>query len=207
MGSSEEVRVAVLIDWQNTYKSAREAFGWKDWPNEHGNYSPYQLARIFAAANGRGTKGTLWRVNVHRGLPSPKHDREGYAANRRQSAAWMAENPEIVIPRLRPLRYSHDPNEPPREKGVDVELAVTALEWTLTGQCDVAVIFSHDTDLVPAIEAMMRLVSPTCVETASWVAPGFQRRLRPKPASYHHEASEAVFKAVEMCVNYAHAPN
>ena len=41
---AQAVRVAVFIDWQNTYKTAREAFGWRDFPNEYGNYSPYQLA-------------------------------------------------------------------------------------------------------------------------------------------------------------------
>jgi hypothetical protein len=117
----------------------------------------------------------------------------------------MAENPEIVVPRLRPLRYSREAGVRPREKGVDVELAVAALEWTLTEQCDVAVIFSHDTDLVPAVEAMVRLKGRACIETASWVAPGHQRRLRPDPTPYHHEVSEAVFERVEVRVNYAHA--
>lgn len=125
------VKVAVFVDWQNTYKTAREAFGWKDYPNEYGNYSPYQLARLLAAGNDRGTGGQLVRLNIHRGLPSQKYDQAGYAANRRQSAAWMKENPEIVVPRLRPLRYSRDPREPPREKGVDVELALAAVEWGL----------------------------------------------------------------------------
>ena len=152
----EVVEVAVFVDWQNTYKTAREAFGWKDYPNEYGNYSPYQLARILAAGNDRGLSGELVRLNIHRGLPSQKHDSAGYAANRRQSAAWMAENPEVVIPRLRPLRYSRDPGDPPREKGVDVELALAAAEWTLTGTRRVAIIFSHDTDLVPVVEMVER---------------------------------------------------
>src|SRR5581483_9520626 len=101
-------------------------------------------------------------------------------ANRRQSAAWMAENPQIVIPRLRPLRYSSDPSEPPREKGIDVELAVAALEWTISEKCDVAVIFSHDSDLVPAVEAIVRLAGRDHIETVSWTSPIFQTRLRSK---------------------------
>lgn len=196
------VKVAVFIDWQNTYKTAREAFGWKDYPNEYGNYSPYQLARILAAGNDRGAAAELVRLNVHRGLPSQKYDKTGYAANRRQAAEWMKENPEVVIPRLRPLRYSHD--QPPREKGVDVELALAAVEWTLTKQCDVAVIFSHDTDLVPAVEMLVRLKGQGCIETASWAAPYFKQRIRTKPPVYHHSISEAVFAKVETRVNYAH---
>ncbi len=63
------------------------------------------LARILAAGNKRGAKGLLVRLNIHRGLPSQKYDHVGYAANRRQAAAWVKENPEVVIHQLRPLRY------------------------------------------------------------------------------------------------------
>lgn len=123
------LKVAVFIDWQNAYKTAREAFGMYNMPNEHGNFSPFQLGRIFAAGNGRGAAGSeLVRVELHRGLPSQKHDAVGYAANRRQSAAWMKENRAVVIPRLRPLRYPRNyPQEPAVEKGVDVQLAVAAV--------------------------------------------------------------------------------
>lgn len=196
--------VAVFIDWQNTYKTAREAFDWWNHPNEYGNYSPYALARILAAGNGRGAASDLVRVNIHRGLPSQKYDQAGYAANRRQSAAWMAENRDVVIPRLRPLRYSRDPNEPPREKGIDVELAVAAVEWVLTERCEVAIIFSHDTDLVPAVELLARLKGSGCVETASWTSGSFNKRLRPKPEVYHHTISAEVFARVGTRVNYAH---
>lgn len=196
--------VAVFIDWRNTYKTAREAFGWVDYPNEYGNYSPYRLAKLLAADNGRGSDGQLVRVNVHRGLPSQKFDQRGYAANRRQSAAWMSENPDVVIPRLRPLRYSRDPADPPREKGIDVELAIAAVELVLTERCDIAIVFSHDTDLMPAVELLTRLRGSGCVETASWSSSTFNRRLRTKPAVFHHLLSETEFARVEERVNYGH---
>lgn len=205
----QAVKVAVYIDWQNAYKTAREAFGMEAWPNEHGNFSPYQLARILAAGNERGTSGDLVRVQIHRGLPSQRYDPVGYAANRRQSAAWMKENPELVIPRLRPLRYPRDyPNEPAVEKGIDVALAVDSLEWTITGRCDVAIILSHDTDLLPVVEAIARLKGKDHVETASWTSNAFSKRLRTKPdVIHHHYISEQVFKRIETPVNYAHAPS
>src|SRR5689334_21458384 len=114
-------RVAVFIDWQNCYKAARRAFGMATfgddaWPNEYGNFSPYRLACLLAAANGREEAGQLVKVEIHRGLPSSTRDPVGYAANRRQSQAWMAENPELVIPRLRPLRYRDDDDDQPEEK-------------------------------------------------------------------------------------------
>lgn len=201
-----QMRVAVFYDWQNVYKTAREAFGWLNLPNEHGNFSPFQLARVLAAGNGRGAAGQLVRVEVHRGLPSQKFDATGYAANRRQSAAWMKEDPQIVFPQLRPLRYPRGyPQEPAVEKGIDVNLALGAIEMVLTEACDVAVVFSHDSDLAPLPEAIARLKSPAAVETVSWDAPNFNQRLRPKAPVFHHYVSEAVFRRVETRVNYAYA--
>jgi uncharacterized LabA/DUF88 family protein len=201
--SSQPIRVAVFIDWQNTYMTAREAFGWKQFPSEHGTYSPYTLARIIAAGNGRGETGRLVSVDIFRGQPSQRYDRIGYAANRRQAAAWERENPSCIHVHQRPLRY--DPHtRVPTEKGVDVQLAVSAVEATLTKTCDVAVIFTHDTDLLPAVELIARLGGAAHVETASWISDSFVSRLRTPLRIYHHAISEAVFERVETLVNYAH---
>ena len=198
-------RVAVFIDWQNSYKTAREAFGLTNLPNEHGNYSPYRIARRLAAGNGRDAAGALVRVEIHRGLPSSSRDSIGFGACRRQSTAWMRENRDVVIPRLRPLRYPREPDEPPVEKGVDVQLALGAVEQIVADACDVAVIFSNDTDLVPAVETIRRLRGRVAVETAAWQSEQYSFRLRPKPAVYHHALSERDFIAAETCVNYAYA--
>lgn len=199
------VKVAVFYDWQNAYNRAREAFGWENMPNEYGNFSPYQLGRILAAGNGRGNAGLLVRVEVHRGLPSQRFDPRSYAANRRQSAAWMKENREVVVPRLRSLRYPPDyPDSPAVEKGIDVNLALTAVEWTLLSKCDVVIIFSHDSDLLPVPETIARLAEPSRVETASWKSPTFHRRLRTRLPIYNHEVTREVFTRVETRVNFAH---
>ncbi|MEX2211033.1 MAG: NYN domain-containing protein [Gaiellaceae bacterium] len=204
--SRQPPQVAVYIDWQNTYKAARVAFGLEAMPNEYGNFSPYRLARILARGNGRGESVDLVRLEIHRGLPSSTRDPIGYGANRRQAAAWMKENPEIVIPRLRPLRYPRDPQEPPVEKGIDVQLGVAALEHVLTGRCDVAIIFSHDTDLLPVVEALVRLRGAPCVETAAWTSPSFMSRLRPRtgPRVFHHEITEEIFNGIATPINFAY---
>ena len=204
-------RVAVFIDWQNVYKGAREAFGLRGQGSERGNFSPYRLAKLLAAGNDRGSDGSLVLVEVHRGLPSSSRDSIGFGANRRQSAAWMAENPEIVIPRMRPLRYTNpDPlsgDLDAEEKGIDVQLALSAVENTLTTQCEVAVIFSHDTDLKPAVEMIARITGKSHIETASWISPTFQKRLRTKPEVFHHAIPESVFLSVETPTNYAYKGN
>jgi uncharacterized LabA/DUF88 family protein len=202
--SGDQSRVAVFIDWQNAYRAARRAFGLQNLPNEHGNFSPYQLARILAAGNGRGANAALVRVQVHRGLPHSSRDSIGYAANRRQATAWVKEAPQIVVPCHRPLRYPYSSADPPVEKGIDVELALGAVEQLATGRCDVAIIFSHDTDLNPAVETIMRLKGPRAVETAAWSSPSHRSRLRQRPGVHHHEISKNVFRRVETLVNYAH---
>lgn len=203
MMTPETVRVAVFIDWQNAYRAARRAFRLERMPVERGNFSPYRLGQLLAAANGRGHAGRLVRVEVHRGLPSHKHDPLGYNAARRQAKAWKADNPRVVMPRLRPLRYRNNPDQPPTEKGVDVALAVSAIEAKLKGYCDVVIVFSHDTDLLPVPEAIARLARPGQVETASWSSSSFRQRLRPRPPVVHHAITQRIFEAVEMPVNYA----
>ena len=197
-------RVAVFIDWQNVYQSARRAFALTALPSERGVISPYQVARILAAGNDRASDGVLVKVEIHRGLPSSARDPTGFAANRRHSAAWIKENPDVVIPRMRPLRYPDNPNGEPEEKGIDVQLALSAVEHALVGECEVVVIFSHDTDLVPAIETITRITGKSHVETASWSSPTHKARLRPKVAVFHHNLGEDVFRQVETPVNYAY---
>jgi hypothetical protein len=70
---------------------------------------------------------------------------------------------------------------------------------------DIAIIFSHDTDLLPVPELIARLVGQDHVETASWESPHFLYRLRPKPSVAHHYVNERVFRRIETPINYAHA--
>jgi NYN domain len=203
--AERSIRVAVFIDWQNAYKAAREAFGLKAQPNERGNFSPFKLGRILAAGHDRGSTATLVRVEVHRGLPSSSRDPVGYGANRRQAAAWVKEGGSVVVPRLRPLRYPsrHAKDQTPVEKGIDVQLALSVAEAILTGTVDVAVLFTHDTDLLPAVEMVARLKGTDRIETASWSSRTFAQRLREVPGVHHHRIGSKVFALVETPVNYA----
>lgn len=201
-------RVAVFYDWQNVYKAARTAFGLEGYGNERGNFSPYALACILAAGNGRGAGGAeLVCVEIHRGIPSNEHNPTGYAANRRQATAWVRENQEIVKPRLRPLTYRETFGRMPVEKGIDVQLALAALEYVLLDRCDTSIIFSHDTDLAPAVELIARLRGGGAVETVSWKSHEFKSRLRPVTGVYHHAVPGSVFDKVETPINYAYKGN
>jgi hypothetical protein len=105
---------------------------------------------------------------------------------------------------FRLLRYPYNyPAEPAVEKGVDVQLALGAVEWALDDESNIAIVLSHDNDLLPVPEAIDRLADASRVETASWVSPTYRQRLRPKGGVYHHEILKAVFDRVATPVNYA----
>ncbi len=79
---------------------------------------------------------------------------------------------------------------------MDVNLALGVMEQLLRRSCTVAVLFSHDTDLLPAVETAARLLGASHIETASWQSKDFRQRLRTKiPRVHHHDISEPVFRA------------
>lgn len=161
-------RVAVFIDYQNVYKRAREAFygerGTNIW-HVHGQVRPIAVGLLL---RGNAQDRDLVAVHVYRGLPSSRHDEKGYAAAQRQIAAWQNSG-DLVTAHHRPLNY-RDPRHP-REKGIDVQLAIDLVMLVQRDEIDVGIIFSDDTDLDPAIEAVGQLRGPGHAELASWYDP------------------------------------
>lgn len=80
------------------------------------------------------------------------------------------------------------------------------MEAVVRGVCDVAIVFSHDTDLLPVPETLTRLAGPGTVETAAWLSPNFHQRLSPKPPVFHHALTKRTFRLVSTPVNYALKP-
>jgi len=102
---------------------------------------------------------------VFRGRPNPQHHPTATAANDAQTSGWERD-PRVSVTR-RDLNYRGWPEHPPREKGVDVALAVDLIESALLDRFDVAVVFSADSDLLPAVEVAFRR-TPRRIEIASW---------------------------------------
>ncbi len=94
---------------------------------------------------------------------------KGYSAAQRQIAAWASTGGGMVHPHTRPLNY-RDPDNP-REKGIDVSLAVDFVAGAIRGDFEVGIIFSEDTDLHPALEAVGALKGPGRCELAIWRDP------------------------------------
>ncbi len=93
----------------------------------------------------------------------------------RQSEAQIRAGGGRVDVITRTLRYPPDwPNARAQEKGIDVALAIDFVQMAMLGEFDVGVIMSTDTDLRPALEAVLRLRpegGPIC-EVAAWSKAG-----------------------------------
>lgn len=195
-------RVGVFIDWQNCYRTARDAFGFAG-PGIPGNVRPLMLARALAELRLENqAAGQLTRLRVYTGQASQKHDPKTYAANRRQFQSWRNSSPVVEVV-TRTLDYSLGR---PREKGIDVKLAVDLVRTTLVErEHDVAIVVSADTDLLPALELVLEECGPTAVEVASWEGPYWA----PKPLAVsghqvrQHVLTRRIYDRVADTTDYA----
>ena len=202
-----ETRIVVFIDYQNVYHQARAAFGYEGGSNPNaGHVHPHKVGELLCDLGlsrdpGRG----LGEVRVYKGLPDHRSglDAQSYAA--RQVAAWT-KTPGVTV-RTRPLDYFEVERKgrtvwKSQEKGVDVMLALDLVEMARTGALDTAIVFSADSDLLPAVEQVVGLGRR--VETATWEGPGVNRGpLRiPDCDLWNHRLNETHFSQVSDGTDY-----
>jgi uncharacterized LabA/DUF88 family protein len=194
-------RVAVFIDYQNVYEGARRAFFERHDPYVKGQVDPIRLGTYITALG--GPHRMLDRVRVYRGQPESTKQPKAYAANRRQLAAWNRAGVEVV---KRTLRYPYNwPTDRAEEKGIDVALAIDFVMMAYRNEYDVGVLFSCDTDLKPALEAVRSMTGGPRVEVAAWqYLYGHSPRLSVKgtPALWCHWLDSAAHHACEDPVDY-----
>jgi uncharacterized LabA/DUF88 family protein len=160
-------RVAVFIDYQNVYMGARSAFCPGSPSHVDGQIDPLKVGGLLKPVGAPHRE--LVAVRIYRGMPSSEHDPKGYGAAYRQVSMWKKH--PLITPCTRPLNY-RNPRDP-KEKGIDVLLAVDFVLMASRKQYDVGVIFSADTDLAPALEAVIDMKSEQACEVACWVpSPG-----------------------------------
>jgi NYN domain len=185
--------VVVFIDYQNAYRRARSAFcDEASDPHTMGQFHPVRLGMLVTDASTSsfpGDQRELKQVRVYRGVPDPQRDERGYAACSRQIGAWGSD--PLVRVHTRLLAYPQAwPSSPPKEKGVDVSLAVDFLAMAIRGEYDVGVIVSQDNDLLPALEAVDALGEKNvCGEVTAWAPTpetGYRLRLRGRPLWCHY---------------------
>jgi hypothetical protein len=153
----------------------------------------------------------LAEVRVYWGRPDPRQDPRTSAAHLRQCAAW--EKVGNVTIRTRTLRYPRRwPQEAAEEKGIDVQLAIDFVMGVLRRDFDVGVVFSTDTDLLPALEAATEIAQRegrSLPEVAAWGQQGVSGRRRLKVAGTElrcHWLAWPDYQACEDRTDYNIAP-
>ncbi|HEX8001698.1 MAG TPA: NYN domain-containing protein [Mycobacteriales bacterium] len=194
--------MAVFLDYQNVFGIARQCFGRRPADRTDGQVDPLALGRLIVSR--RPHPSALSEVRVYRGLPDRTRDPRTHGAAQRQMAAWSRSPLVRVV--ARPLRYPRRwPAEPAQEKGVDVALGIDFVRLAVQGAYDVGVLMSTDTDLVPALEAVLELTGVR-VEVAAWRA----KRANPRLSVGHdkpwcHHLGRADYDAVHDPTDYAPA--
>jgi hypothetical protein len=109
----------------------------------------------------------------YRGRPEGGKDPRSHWAFTRQLGYWESQRPDVE-PIVRDLVYPRPwPNpfgERPREKGIDVALAIDFVTMAVQGDYDVGILMSTDNDLRPAVEFVHRRhrQGGPRVEVAAW---------------------------------------
>lgn len=163
-------RVILFIDSQNVYMRARAAFGMTEMPSRFGQIDPLATAQLISKKF--KFQNVVKQIRIYKGIPSNKRDPKGYAAVRKQTAAWTAAS-ELNHVTLRTLQYigsSSKDSLSPREKGIDVAIAVDYVRLALTNEFDTGIIFSMDTDLKPALEFIGQNYPKINIGFASWLS-------------------------------------
>jgi uncharacterized LabA/DUF88 family protein len=177
-------QVTVFVDYQNVHMSGHELFC--DYGSRVADclVHPLKLAELLVARRAPG--GVLQQVRVYRGRPNPEHEPVLASYNDKHLSSWQRDPRVNVIRRM--LRYPHDFGQPgcvdrPREKGIDVQLAIDVVRLGMLNKYEAAILCSRDTDLVPALEAVRDLRGPH-IEVATWEGAS-RLRLPGKPLWCH----------------------
>jgi uncharacterized LabA/DUF88 family protein len=194
--------VLVLIDWQNTYMCAREAFGVKDSYTD-GQVDPMKLAKGLAGASDpTDRQRELQQIRVYRGRPDNAREGVAYGAWRRQTALWENRGADKFKLCTRDLKY--DEYGKPREKGIDVWLAIDLVRAACHRTADRVVVMSTDTDLVPALMLAVEERGPAFVEVAGWVGSVEAASLLRVPGHriVHRELSQKAYEVLADPTDY-----
>jgi uncharacterized LabA/DUF88 family protein len=198
----------VFLDYQNVYCSARERVCVARDPAKglrasDGNVDPLRLGELIMS-RGIGDRD-LHQVRVYLGMPDASRDPKGYAAASRQITHQAQYGQGKVVHITRALRYPpSNSRQKPQQKGVDVALALDFMMMATKAEYDVGVIMSGDTDLRPAIEAVLDSPQHPRVEVAAWGDPnaGLSRLSVPVAEVWCHWLDAIAFASVADRTNY-----
>jgi uncharacterized LabA/DUF88 family protein len=155
-------RVAILLDYQNVHLVGHHHYG-RDRRLIQCVPNPVRLAGLIASRSHRPSEAA--GIRVYRGRPNPDHQPLLAATNDAQSDEWSKDSRVQVI--RRQLNYRGWPDQPPQEKGIDVAIEVDLMRLAFQREYEALVLFSSDSDLLPALETIVELRLGR-VEVACW---------------------------------------
>jgi hypothetical protein len=150
-------KIAVLVDFENALRVGHDTFARSQDRLAHVPH-PRRLAE--AIARMRRGDCEVGAVRVYRGRPDPAIEEWSATMHDLMTSHWEAAGVTVVS---LPLQYV---NGQAREKGVDMALGTDLQSLAGAALYDAVVVFSHDADMLPAIERTRQLGMH--VETASW---------------------------------------
>lgn len=161
----------MLIDYQNCYMAAREAFHDRQDPGYLGNLRPKDLGNLLTS-KGAGPADLVF-VGVYAGVADRRVDPRTEAARQRQALGWRQSGATVYLrPLWYPPKWARKRGERPREKGIDVKLAIDAMMLGAEDRADTIIIASCDSDLDPVVEGLLEmrrtLGRPHEVEAIAW---------------------------------------
>ena len=150
MADRTDTKYAVaFFDGQNLFQHAMAAFG-----HYHPNYDPQRLATAVCMSKG----WQLTQVRFYTGVPTRQRDRRWHEYWTRRLTAMHRAGIDVT---KRNLRYHEEERElpdgttetvyVPREKGIDLRLALDVVRMARTDRFNVALIFSQDQDLAEMV--------------------------------------------------------
>lgn len=149
-------QVVIFLDYQNIYYRARGQFFRQDAPATVGHVDPLKLGRqLFDLGSHKYPNRELAGVQVYKGCADRRSGQKVHRSDERRMNSW-SQLPGMEV-FSRPLTYYpvHRPGRRigwrPQEKGIDVMLALDVAIGARNGTFDVAVVFSSDSDLLPAL--------------------------------------------------------
>jgi uncharacterized LabA/DUF88 family protein len=130
-------RVVSFFDCQNLFKSALEL-----WKYSFPNFNALKLSKLLASKY----KDEGWQLagmRLYTGIHDSKRDPAWHGFWTKKLLAAKNNYPQAVI-FTAPLRY--DTKGMPREKGVDIRIALDLIRMARKNEFDVAMLFSQDND-------------------------------------------------------------
>ena len=129
-------RVVAFFDSQNLFKSVKKLWGYS-----HPNFNPIELSKLLVAKYAH-QGWVLVGIRVYTGIHSPKISPAWHNFWVRKLAVHSNQDSRVrTFTRL--LQYS---DGIPREKGIDVRIALDLVRMARLNEYDVALLFSQDND-------------------------------------------------------------